>query len=43
MEEPSSYGIPHSVLFAHDIDPAMLDDLPEELRDELIASIDWRP
>lgn len=41
--EPSSYGIPNSVLLAHEIDPEMLADLPDELRDELIASVNWQP
>jgi hypothetical protein len=36
-----TYGIPNSVLLANDIDPSILDDLPEDLRAELLSTIDY--
>ena len=38
-----TYGIPNSVLAAHEIDPEILQDLPEDMRVELLSTIDWQP
>jgi len=38
-----TFGYPNSVLIAHDLDPAILNELPEELRAELLSSIDYNP
>lgn len=38
-EEPMTFGVPNSVLIAHNIDPSVLEFLPEEMRIELMSSI----
>ena len=38
-----AYGFPVSVLQAHDIEPEVLDDLPEDMRAELLSTIEWNP
>lgn len=42
-EEPMTYGIPDRVWLENDIDPAILEDLPEETRNDIIAGMDWEP
>jgi hypothetical protein len=36
-------GIPNSVLLAHDIDPVILIDLPEEIQASVLSEINWQP
>lgn len=36
-----SFGIPDSVWLENDIDPAILHDLPEDTRADIIAGIGW--
>lgn len=36
-------GIPNSVLLAHDIDPVILIDLPEEIQASILSEINWQP
>lgn len=38
-----TFGIPNSVLIAHDYDPEILHELPEDVRAEILSSINWRP
>ena len=38
-----TYGFPNHVLWAHGIDPDILQDLTEELREELLASVEYNP
>ena len=42
-QEPHTFGYPNSVLIANDIDPEILNDLPEDVRVELLSTIDWQP
>lgn len=42
VAEPSTYGIPNAVLIAHDIDPEILQDLPEDVRQELLSTVEWQ-
>lgn len=42
-QEAFTFGYPNSVLLAHEIDPEILHDLPEEVRVELLSTIDWQP
>jgi len=37
-----SFGYPNSVLIENDIDPEILNDLPEEVRVELLSTINWQ-
>ena len=34
-----TFGYPNSLLLANDIEPGMLNELPEELRAEILSSI----
>lgn len=36
-----TFGFPNSVLIAHDIEPDILQDLPEDMRTELLSTINW--
>jgi hypothetical protein len=36
-------GIPNSVLIAHDIDPVILIDLPEDIEATVLSEINWYP
>jgi len=38
-----TFGIPNSVLLANDVSPEVLHDLPEEMRVELLSTINWAP
>ena len=38
-----TFGIPNSVLIAHDYDPDILHELPEDVRAEILNSINWQP
>ena len=39
QEVPMTFGVPDSVLIAHDIDPSVLEFLPEDMRIELLQPI----
>ena len=34
-----TFGYPNSILIAHDIDPEILHELPEDLRAELLSTV----
>lgn len=34
-----TYGFPNSLLIANDIEPSMLNEIPEDMRNELLDSI----
>ena len=34
-----TYGFPNSLLLANDIEPSMLDELPEDLRNDILQNI----
>ena len=34
-----TYGFPNSLLIANDIEPSMLDELPEDLRNDILNTI----
>jgi|LauGreDrversion4_2_1035121.scaffolds.fasta_scaffold102538_1 hypothetical protein len=36
-----TFGIPNSVLLAHNIDPQILHEIPDDMRDELLSSVHW--
>lgn len=36
-----TFGYPNSVLLQNDIDPEILHDLPEDVRVELLSTINW--
>jgi hypothetical protein len=42
-EEEMTYGFPNSVLLEYGIEPEILHDLPEDLRQELLSTVQWRP
>jgi len=42
-QEPMTCGIPNSVLLAHDIDPVILIDLPEDIQASVLSEINWQP
>ncbi len=37
--EPESFGYPHSLLIANDIDPAILLELPEDIREVVLMPL----
>jgi hypothetical protein len=41
VEVLMTFGMPNHILIENDIDPSILYDLPEEMRVELLSTIDW--
>ena len=39
VKEPESFGYPNSLLIANDIEPEILGELPEEIREAVLAPL----